>query len=140
MVRRMNCVSLTVFFEPPFWVGIFERVEEGRLSASKVVFGAQPRDCEVWELVVKQYYRLPFSPALETAVKQTAENPKRRQREIKRQMENVGTGTKSQQALQLQREEHKLERKAKSREEKLDEQQRRYEQKRQIKKEKHKGH
>lgn len=135
----MNCVSLTVFFEPPFWVGIFERVEEGRLSASKVVFGAQPRDCEVWELVVKQYYRLPFSPALETAVKRTAENPKRRQREIKRQMENVGTGTKSQQALQLQREEHKLERKAKSREEKLDEQQRRYEQKRQIKKEKHKG-
>lgn len=121
-------------------MGVFERVEEGRLSASKVVFGAQPRDCEVWELVVKQYYRLPFSPALETAVKQTAENPKRRQRQIKKQMESAGTGTKSQQALQLQREEHKLERKAKSREEKLDEQQRRYEQKRQIKKEKHKGH
>lgn len=136
----MNCVSLTVFFEPPFWVGVFERVEDGRLSASKVIFGAQPRDCEVWALIVKRYDRLPFSPALETAVKQTAENPKRRQRQIKKQMESTGTGTKSQQALQLQREEHKLERKEKSREEKRNELQRRYEQKRQSKKEKHKGH
>ena len=32
--------KLTVFFEEPFWVGIFERIEDGKLSAAKVTFGA----------------------------------------------------------------------------------------------------
>ena len=32
---------LTVFFEDPFWVGVFERIENGRLSAAKVNIGVQ---------------------------------------------------------------------------------------------------
>ena len=32
--------KLTVFFEEPFWVGIFERIEDGKLSVAKVTFGA----------------------------------------------------------------------------------------------------
>ena len=36
--------KLTVFFEEPFWVGIFERVENGKLSVSKVTFGTEPKD------------------------------------------------------------------------------------------------
>ena len=35
--------KLTVFFEEPFWVGVFERVSEGKLSACKVTFGADDR-------------------------------------------------------------------------------------------------
>lgn len=35
--------KLTVFFEDPFWVGVFERVSEGKLSACKVTFGADAR-------------------------------------------------------------------------------------------------
>ena len=34
--------SLTVFFEEPFWVGVFERIEDGKLSVCKVTFGAEP--------------------------------------------------------------------------------------------------
>ena len=30
---------LTVFFEDPFWVGVFERIENCMLSAAKVTFG-----------------------------------------------------------------------------------------------------
>ena len=30
--------KLTVFFEEPFWVGIFERIEDGKLSVAKVTF------------------------------------------------------------------------------------------------------
>ena len=26
---------LTVFFEEPFWVGVFERIENGRLSVAR---------------------------------------------------------------------------------------------------------
>ena len=32
---------LTVFFEDPFWVGVFERIENGRLSVAKVNIGVQ---------------------------------------------------------------------------------------------------
>ena len=35
----MDKVTLTVFFDNPFWVGVFERVEGGKLSACKVTFG-----------------------------------------------------------------------------------------------------
>ena len=36
----IHFLSLTVCFEPPFWVGIFERIERGARSASRVTFGA----------------------------------------------------------------------------------------------------
>ena len=42
--------KLTVFFEEPFWVGIFERIEDGKLSVAKVTFGAEPKDYEVQEI------------------------------------------------------------------------------------------
>ena len=32
-------IKLTVYFEEPFWVGVFERIEDGELSVSKVTFG-----------------------------------------------------------------------------------------------------
>ena len=37
--------KLTVYFEEPFWVGVFERIEDGKLSVAKVTFGAEPKDC-----------------------------------------------------------------------------------------------
>ena len=60
--------KLTVFFEEPFWVGIFERIEDGKLSAAKVTFGAEPKDCEVQEYIQKWYFSLKFSPVVETVV------------------------------------------------------------------------
>ena len=45
---------------------------------------------------------LKFSPAVETVVRDIKRNPKRVQREAKRQMQGTGIGTKSQQALKLQ--------------------------------------
>ena len=90
---------LTVFFEEPFWVGIFERMEQGKLSACKVTFGAEPKDYEVWEFILRHYQDLKFSPAIKAELKQSADNPKRRQRNIKKQLQNVGISTKSQQVL-----------------------------------------
>ena len=66
-------------------------------------------------------------------------NPKRKQREARKQSQVSGIGTKSQQALQLQREENKLERKIISREMKEAEKQRQFELKQQKRKEKHRG-
>ena len=108
--------KLTVFFEGPFWVGIFERISGGKLSVCKVTFGAEPKDYEVWDFILKHYYELKFSSAIETEVKQTADNPKRRQRKARKQLQTLGVGTKSQQALQMQREEMKTHKKRISKE------------------------
>ncbi|MBQ4506840.1 MAG: YjdF family protein [Firmicutes bacterium] len=130
---------LTIFFEDPFWVGVFERVEDGKLSVCRVTFGAEPKDYEVWEFVLGHYYELRFSPAVETGIKRTADNPKRRQRNARKQVERTGVGTKSQQALQMQLEQNKQERKERSREQKQAEAERQFALKQQKKKEKHRG-
>lgn len=136
----MNGGRLTVFFEDPFWVGVFERITDGKLSACKVTFGAEPKDPEIQAFILEHYYSLQFSPAAETDVKETPDNPKRRQREIRKQMQNSGIGTKAQQALQMQREELKTERRQISKEQKEAEQQRQFELNQQKRKEKHRGH
>lgn len=69
--------KLTVFFEETFYVGVFERVSEGRLSVCKVKFGEEPKDYEVYDFVLKNYYGLRFSPAVATDVKEVGCNPKR---------------------------------------------------------------
>ena len=132
--------KLTVYFEKPFWVGIFERTEDGKLSVAKVTFGVEPKEYEVQEYIQKHYFRLKFSPAVETVVKDLRRNPKRMHREAKKQMLETGIGTKSQQVLKLQQEQNKQKRKEKSRKKKETKKQRTFELKQQKKREKHKGH
>ena len=130
---------LTVCFEAPFWVGIFECISDGKLSVCKVTFGAEPKDYEVYDFVLKNYYQLRFSPAVATNVKETGCNPKRIQREVRKQVQNAGIGTKSQQALKLQQEQLKTERKTVSREQREAEKQRQFDLKQHKRKEKHRG-
>ena len=142
MEEQLERVSskLTVFFEDPFWVGVFERIENRKLSVAKVTFGVEPKDYEVLEFINRNYYHLQFSPAVETVVKDTKKNPKRAQRDAKKQTLETGIGTKSQQALKLQQEQNKQERKVRSREQRDAESQRLFELKQMKKREKHKGH
>ena len=79
---------LTVYFEEPFWVGIFEHIEDGKLSVAKVTFGVEPKEYEVQEYIQKYYFGLKFSPAVEAIVKDIKRNPKRMQRSAKKQMGN----------------------------------------------------
>lgn len=115
---------------------MFERISEGKLSVCKVTFGAEPKEYEIYDFVLKNYYRLKFSPAVATDVKEAGRNPKRIQREVRKQVQNIGMGTKSQQALKLQQEQLKTERKAVRREA---EKQKQFELKQQKRKEKCRG-
>ena len=72
-------------------------------------------------------------------VKESGRNPKRVQREVRKQVQNAGIGTRSQQALKLQQEQLKTERKVVSREQREAEKQWQFELKQQKKKEKHRG-
>ena len=132
--------KLTVYFEEPFWIGVFERIEDGKLSVAKATFGAEPKDYEVQEYIQKYYFSLKFSPAVDIVVKDMKRNPKRMQREAKKQMQETVIGTKSQQALKLQQEQNKQERKKRSHQRKEAEKKRMFELKQQKKREKHKGH
>lgn len=113
----MNTVNRkpTIYIEEPLGMGVFERVENGKLTTTKVTFGAEPKDYEMQEYIQGYYFSLKFIPAVCTVVEKTKRNPKRIQREAKKQIHETGIGTKSQQTLNLQQEQNKQERKARIR-------------------------
>ena len=132
---------LTVLFEDPFWVGIYERREGRAYQVCKITFGAEPRDYEVYTLLLEHWRHLPFSPSMEGAAPEERRiNPKRMQRQIQKSLQNTGIGTKAQQALQLQREQDKKERSRRCREDREAEAQRQFALRREKRREKHKGH
>ena len=137
----MTTGSLTVLFENPFWIGLFEMIDQQGLRACKVTFGAEPTDKEVMEFVDKNWHRLQFSQAIEVSSESERKvNPKRQLREAKKQMQAKGIGTKSQQALKLRQEQNKTERKQRTKAERDAEKQRQFDLRQAKKKEKHKGH
>ena len=132
--------SLTIMFENPFWTGLYERIDGDKYEVCKITFGAEPKDYEVYDFLLNNWHRLNFSPPIKTdKIEERKINPKRIQREINSQLENRGIGTKAQQALKLQHEQCKTERKVQSREQKEAEKERQYAIRQEKKKAKHRG-
>lgn len=136
-MEKMAAV-LTVFFEKEtgFWVGVYERRDSAFLEAARVVFGAEPKQDDVHAFLLANWGRLRFGRTTGIFRSSRRKNPKRLQREIRRQ----GVGTKAQQALAALREEQKAERKIYKKAEKAADLERRFRQKQEKRKEKHKGH
>ena len=133
-------IKLTVYFEDPYWIGIVELEEKQKVKVSRIIFGKEPKDYEVYEYLKENYNRLIFSKDVEKFVKnKRIRNPKRLQRAIRKEVENKGIGTKSQQALKLLQEEKKKSRKKSSRVKKIEDKLHKYEMKQKKKKKKHKG-
>ncbi len=40
--------SLTILFENPFWIGLFERIDGNKYEVCKITFGAEPMN--LWEI------------------------------------------------------------------------------------------
>lgn len=132
-------VTLHVFFEEPFYVGVLERVEDGRLTVCRTVFGAEPKDAEVYAWLLKEYDRLTPSPAVEADARVRCMSPKRAKRDAGRHLAAQGIGTRSQQALARAREQSKAEHKTLRCERREEQAQRRFELRQQKRKEKHRG-
>ena len=133
--------KITTFFEDPFWVCIYERESNGLFEAVKITFGAEPKDYEVYVYLLNEWSNLIFSTAIDVqAVETRPINPKRLKRIINKQLRQTGVGTKAQQALKLQHEQSKLERKSFSREQRELDKERQFELRQQKRKEKHRGH
>ncbi|MGN2338176.1 YjdF family protein [Clostridium cagae] len=135
-------VKLTVLFNEPFWIGVFEIEEDEYYKVSKVTFGSEPKESEIFDFVLKNYYSLKFilQEVEDEKYLKKRENPKRVQRAIKKGVKSKGIGTKAQIAIKEQYETNKIQRKKKSKEENESEQIRKFQIKQNKKKEKHKGH
>ncbi|MDD3168255.1 MAG: YjdF family protein [Eubacteriales bacterium] len=132
--------QLSVFFEEPFWIGIYERMEGKQIEVCKITFGSEPKDYEVYGFLNENWTNFKFSPAVPgTEWEERRINPKRMQRQIAHQLQNPAVSTKAQQALKILQEENKTERKMKSRLKKEAAKERQFEIRQQKKKEKHKG-
>jgi hypothetical protein len=106
----VTSISLTIFFEDPFWVGVVEQQSEGRLRAARQQFGAEPSPGEVLEFVQRQMLRLIERSSVAVAVGTVlprAINPKRAAREASRALAQRGSSTQSQEAIRLQLEQNK---------------------------------
>ena len=57
MRREGPSITFTVYFDGQFWVGTVERVEEGGLSAARVVFGAEPSEEEILKFILERWDR-----------------------------------------------------------------------------------
>lgn len=132
---------LTVYFQEPFWIGLYQREEEDGCRVCKITFGGEPRDQEVLDFLLAHWRELKFSPPMAGELPpDRAVSPKRARREARKAVQPAGTGTKAQQALQLQREQLKAERKAISKEQKEAQRERKLALRQEKRREKHKGH
>lgn len=130
--------SLTVFFDDPFWVGVYERADGGKLTAARVVFGAEPKDYEVYDFFLKNWGKLRFGPPVENGGAKNRASPKRR--DVRRRLSEKGVGTKAMQALKLEQETAKQESHALNRQKSAEEEERKRSLHLQKRREKHRGH
>lgn len=65
-------------FENPFWIGLYERIDGDKYEVCKITFGAEPKDYEVYDFLLKNWHKLKFSPPVKTdKVEEHKINPKR---------------------------------------------------------------
>ena len=132
--------SLTVYFEPPFWVGLYRREDGDGCRVCKTIFGREPRDQEIWEWLLASHRKLRFSPPVSADGRPRPSNPKRLSREARKVVQAAPTGTKAQQALQLQREQQKAQRQAHAKERREAELERKFALRQKKRRQKRRGH
>lgn len=138
---KKSCGKLTVLFQSPYWVGIFEEECDKEYNVAKVILGGEPTEAQLYEFILNNYNQIPFKKAdAQSFTSQKKIGYKKLQKKVKKQQDEKGIGTKAQNAIRIQHEEAKLERKKNRKERKEAERDRMYELKQIKKKEKHKGH
>lgn len=52
--KMASTSSLTILFENPFWIGLYERIDGNRYEVGKITFGAEPKNYEVYDFMMKK--------------------------------------------------------------------------------------
>src|SRR5262245_51507309 len=121
-IKKQYTIKVTVLLENSFWAGIFERNDDGGYAVARKFFGGEPTDAELYEFVLANFDELKFTEPQEFKLIIKRKNPKRVQREVKREMEKAKKGlpstTHAQEVLRLELEKNKKLRKVISKTEK----------------------
>jgi len=137
-------IKVTIRPENALWVGIFERVEAGKITAARVIFGKEPTDPELYEWLLSHFDELNFSAPQDFKLTIKRKSPKRVQREVRKEMEKAASTSRkaslAQEALRLELEKNKKLKKSQSKEEKIALTERRFLEKQEKKKQKKRGH
>ncbi|MEO8798230.1 MAG: YjdF family protein [Polyangiaceae bacterium] len=92
--------SFIVFFDGQFWVGLVTRTRDDGGEIARVLFGPEPSDAALVMFAHDAFRTLDFIPTSHAPEPEpTPGNPKRRQREARRALEEPKTRTKAQQAM-----------------------------------------
>lgn len=140
----MATIKATIFFDKRFWVGTFERSDKEGYSVARHIFGGEPSDAEVHEFVLNHFHELKFGEAKEITIQIHRMNPKRVQREVRREMERIKETTKpstlAQDYIREELEKKKKEKKKITSAEKQARKDNQFALKQEKRKEKHRGH
>ncbi|MFB4328104.1 YjdF family protein [Paenibacillus sp. CR_12] len=137
-------MKLTVLFDESckYWIGVIEQEEQGRLKACRHIFGNEPKDPEILEFVSEKMMELMNLTKVGTDAKRsknTRINPKRLARQASREIAQRGLSSHAQEAIKLDLESRKLQRKVHNRQQNLEENERKYQLRVQKAKKKHRG-
>ena len=97
---------LSVFFDGQFWVGIIERsTGTCGYQAAKIVFGAEPSEAEIQDMLIHRYTELMFTPVQNAERRYRSSSSKKKLCDARESMQKTGYGTKAQNALKAMRDE-----------------------------------
>lgn len=140
----MATIKATIFFDRHYWVGTFERTDKEGYAIARHIFGAEPADPEVYEFVLTSYQELKFGEPKEFTLEIKRMNPKRVQKEVRREMERLKETAKpstfAQDYMREELEKKKVQKKHQSSAEKQARKEEQFALRQQKKKEKQRGH
>jgi hypothetical protein len=141
---HMIKVKATILLDGPFWVGIFERTDKEGYSVARQIFGGEPSDPEIYDYVLNHYLGLRFGAPQHFQLIVKRMNPKRVQREVRREMErfkeNSRPSTHAQNYMREELEKHKKTKQQLSKAQKEAREKMQFQLKQDKRKEKQRGH
>ncbi len=99
-------MRLTILFDPPYWIGLLEAESDGLLYAARHIFGSEPGDSEVYAFVHNDLLPLMNSMTIGLPIASAPTprriNPKRLQRDIRREVSRTDVPGKAHEAMRIQ--------------------------------------
>ncbi|URJ60332.1 YjdF family protein [Paenibacillus polymyxa] len=136
-------MKLTIYHDGQYWVGVVEEQDQGKLKAARYIFGTEPKDEEILHFIREEMGKLVSRLSQEVAIKWSETkkaNPKRLARQAAYELRRKGVSSNAQEALKLEYEKRKLEKRTYSKQQKESMKARIRELKEKKAKEKHRGH
>ncbi|WP_025151217.1 YjdF family protein [Bacillus sp. H1a] len=104
-------MTLTIYFDGQFWIGIVEMYENNKLKVCKHTFGTEPKDSEILDFIFHDMIPLLNNTSgiknSNDNKKTKAINPKRLIRLTAKEIKNQGVSNKSFEALRIELEQKK---------------------------------